>query len=168
MTTATAAREGEHILIYTDGSCDGPRGVGGYAAILLRMDGSTELKKHPVRGRSDRETTNVRMEMTAAALALEVVKPGEPQPIVIYSDSRLVVDGMTCWISGWIANGWKKSDRKTVENRDLWERILAAAAGKTVEWRWVKGHAGNQYNAEADRLARAQMEQAKAEFYGFA
>jgi len=132
------------------------------------MDSSSELKKLRVRGQEAGETTNVRMEMTAAARALEAVKPGEPEPIVIYCDNLLVVNGMTGWVQKWAVKGWRGSDGKPVANRDLWERLLAAAEGKTIEWRWVKGHAGHPYNEEVDRLARAQMEEARAVFYGFA
>ena len=174
MTTVETAREGKHILIYADGSCGGNPGPGGYAAVLRRMDGATVLKPRCVRGQSPEETTNVRMEMTAAARALEEVKPGEPEPIVIYCDNQLVVKGMTEWLPNWIANGWKGSDRKPVANRDLWERLIAATEGKIIEWRWVKGHAGHPYNEEVDRLARAQMEKARkqvqsaqAAMYGF-
>jgi ribonuclease HI len=132
------------------------------------MDGDTQLKKVRVRGAVAEETTNVRMEMTAIAKALEVVKPGEAEPIVIYSDNRLVLDGMSGWLQKWITNGWRKADKKPVENRDLWERLVAASAGKTIEWRWVKSHIGHPYNEEVDKLARAQMEEARAAFYGFA
>ncbi len=163
-----AAHEGKHILIYTDGSCHGGRGPGGYAAVLRRMDGNV-LRKKPktVADCEPTETTNVRMEMTAAARALEVVKPGEPEPIIIYCDNELVVKGMTEWLPNWIANGWKGSDRKPVANRDLWERLLAATEGKSTEWRWVKGHAGHPGNVEVDRLAREQMAKARPLFYGF-
>lgn len=168
MTEIDAARHGKHILIYTDGSCSPNPGPGGHAAVLRRMDGGTQLRRVRVRGASADETTNVRMEMTAIAQALEVIKPGETEPIVIFSDNRLVLDGMAGWLQKWIVNGWRKSDKKPVENRDLWERIIAASEGKSIEWRWVKGHAGHPYNEEVDRLARAQMEKARAAFYGFA
>lgn len=168
LTTIEAAREGKHILIYTDGSCHGGRGPGGYAAVVRRMDGATELKKLRKRGQAEGETTNIRMEMTAAAVALEVFKPGEPEPIVIYSDNTLIVNGMHNWVGGWIENGWKASNRKPVLNRDLWERLIIAAEGKSIEWRWTKGHAGHPYNEEVDRLARTQMEAARAAYFGFA
>lgn len=161
-------REGLHILIYADGSCHVNPGPGGYAAVLRRMDGNTPRKKPKVLVGHDIDSTNVRMEMTAVAAALEFLRPGEPEPIVIYSDNNLIASGMNDWVRNWVARGWRKSDGKPVENRDLWERLLAAADSKAVEWRWVRGHAGHPYNEEVDRLARRQMEHARAASYGFA
>ncbi|MGF7007204.1 ribonuclease H family protein [Aminobacter sp. BE322] len=162
-----AANEGKHILIYADGSCYGNPGPGGYAAVLRRMDGNTLRKMPKTVGGCDTETTSVRMEMIAAATALEVLKPGEPEPIVIYCDSKQIHDGMTQWLPGWIARGWKGSGGKSVKNRDLWERLLIASEGKTIIWRWVKGHAGHLFNEEVDRLARKQMAKARPMSYGF-
>jgi len=106
------------------------------------------------------------MEMTAIAAALEVVKPGEPEPIVIYSDNRLVLDGMGGWLQKWEANGWRKADKKPVVNRDIWERLIAATAEKSIEWRHVKAHAGHPFNEEVDRLAKVQMQEAHDAFFG--
>ncbi len=151
-----------HILIYTDGSCHGNPGPGGYAATLRRIAAEgTALKCHRVSGFDPTETTNVRMEMTAVATALEYLKPDEPQPIIIRSDNSMIPDGMTKWLLGWIAKGWRKGDGKPVLNRDLWERIIAAAEGKTITWEWVRGHAGDPMNEEVDRLAGEQKELAR-------
>lgn len=165
---ASAARRGNYILIYTDGSCYGNPGPGGYASVLRRMDGATEIKKRVLRGRDPSETTNNRMELTAAIVALELIKPTEPETIVMMCDSEYVAKGVTEWVPNWMANGWLSSGKKAVANRDLWERIIAASTGKAIEWRWVEAHAGNAFNEEVDRLARQQMEKARADSYGFA
>ncbi|MDV2968852.1 ribonuclease HI [Nitratireductor aquimarinus] len=169
MTSIEAAREGRHILVYTDGSCHGNPGPGGYAAVMMRMDGSDVLKKRkPILGYVAEETTNVKMEMMAVIAALEALKPDEQEPIVVYCDNDMIPKAMNEWIQGWIANGWRKSNKEPVKNRDLWERLVAAAEGKIVEWRWVKAHAGHPYNEEVDRLAQAQKEKARPAYYGFA
>ena len=160
--------ESRHILIHYDGSCSGNPGPGGHAAVLRRMDGDTELIRKTVRGHEAGDTTNVRMEMTVAAAALEAIKPGEAETIVMYGDNSLVTKGMTEWVPNWLRKDWKNSDGKSVANRDLWERLIAAATGKTVQWRWVKGHAGDRRNEEVDRLARAEMQTARAASFGFA
>jgi ribonuclease HI len=151
-----------HILIYTDGSCHGNPGPGGYAATLRRIaaDGS-ELKCHRVVGLEPKKTTNIRMEMTAVAMALEYLKTDEPQPIVIRPDLELIFRTTTDYLPTWLTNGWRKSDGKPVKNRDLWERIVAAAEGKAITWEWVRGHAGDPRNEEVDRLAAKQMELAR-------
>ncbi len=168
MSINQAAHSGNHILIYTDGSCHGNPGPGGYAAVLRRMDGITEIKKRILRGLEPSATTNNRMELAAAVAALDLIKATEPLPIVVMCDSEYVAKGMTEWLPKWLSNGWLASGKKPVANRDLWERIRAASVGKAIEWRWVKAHAGNALNEEVDRLARQQMEKARVEFYGFA
>jgi len=146
-----------HILIYTDGSCHRNPGPGGYAATLRRIDADgVELKVHRVKGHEPGETTNNRMEMTAVARALDHLKADEPQPIIIRTDSDIIVRSMTEWLPSQIARGWRKSDGKPVENRDLWERILAGVGNRQVSWQWVKGHAGDPRNEEVDQLAKAQ------------
>jgi len=159
---------GRHILIYADGSCSGPPGPGGYAAVLRRMDGSTELRRKAVLGFEPEPTTNVRMEMTAVAAALEAIKAGEPEPIIIYSNSNLLANGMLEWAPVWVANDWRKKDKSAVVNSDLWQRLIAASEGKCIDWRWVKGHAGNVQKGEVNRLARTQMQKALALSFGFA
>lgn len=163
-----AAREGKHILIYADGSCYGNPDPGGYAAVLRRMDGAV-LRGRPKKVAGyETDTTNVRMEMTAVVTALEFLKQDESETIVVVSDNELIANGMTKWIQNWIAKGWRKSDGKPVENRDLWERMRAASEGKNVVWRWVRGHAGNPFNEEVDSLAKGQMAIARPASYGFA
>lgn len=152
-----------YILIYTDGSCYGNPGPGGYAATLRRMDANgNELKCHKVQGSEPIQTTNIRMEMTAVARALEHLKNGEAQPVLIRTDSELIFKAMTEWLPGWVAKGWRKSDGKSVVNHDLWERIIDATTGKQITWEWVRAHNGTAMNEEVDRLARAQTEIARS------
>lgn len=166
MNASSVPLSGRHILIHTDGSCQNP-GPGAYAAVLRRMDGDVELKKKTITGFEPQTTTSVRMEMTAAAVGLEAVRADEPEPIVIYSDNQLLSRGMSDWVHGWPAKGWRNSDGKPVANRDLWERLVAATTGKTVQWLWVKGHAGDPRNTEVDRLARTELEKARLAAFGF-
>ncbi len=100
------------------------------------------------------ETTNNRMEMMAAIRALQAVKPGYNQTITLWTDSTYVLKGITEWIHGWKKRGWKKSDKKPVINVDLWKELDALNAQYTVDWKWVKGHAGVYGNERADALAR--------------
>lgn len=121
------------------------------------------MKCMVVKGRSPAQTTNVRMEMTAVATALERLKPDEPQPIIIRADNSMISDGMNLWVPGWIAKGWRKGGGKPVLNKDLWERVIAAAGAKAITWEWVRGHAGDPRNEEVDRIAREQAEIARKE-----
>jgi ribonuclease HI len=132
------------------------------------MDGDTELRRKTVRGYEAQQTTHVRMDMTAAAAALEAIKPGEAETIVIYGDNSFVTKGMMEWVPNWLRKGWKNSDGKPAANRDLWQRLIAASERKSVDWRWVKGRAGDRRNEEVDRLARAEMQTARAASFGFA
>ena len=100
------------------------------------------------------ETTNNRMEMMAAIKALEAIKPGYQGNITLWTDSTYVLKGITEWIHGWKKRGWKKSDKKPVINKDLWQRLDALNAERDVTWKWVKGHAGIEGNERADELAR--------------
>lgn len=157
----TAALSGPHLAIFTDGaSYKNPNGPGGWGAVLCRMDGPTELRRLLRAGHDTGAVSNIRMEMTAVGAALEAIKPGEPQPIIVRPDLELIVKGMALWLPGWIERGWRKSDRKPVENVDLWLRIIAATEGKTVHWLWVRGHAGDERNELADQLANQQMQKA--------
>lgn len=140
------------IIIYTDGACLGNPGPGGWAATVHRFQGDTEVKKLHLTG-GERDTTNIRMEMQAAIAALKVLRPDEIAPILICSDCKLIVDGMTEWLPKWMANGWRKPDRKPVRNRDLWEMLVKLTEGRNVTWRWVKGHAGDPFNEEVDVIA---------------
>jgi len=136
----------DEIHIYTDGACSGNPGPGGWGALMRWRDHERELSG------SEADTTNNRMELTAAIRALEAVT--RPARVVVHTDSTYVKDGITRWIHGWKKNGWKTSAKKPVKNEDLWRQLDAALAPHEVEWRWVKGHAGNPDNERADKLAR--------------
>lgn len=133
------------VEIFTDGACSGNPGPGGWGA-LLRYNG---VEKELSGGEA--ETTNNRMEMTAAIMALEALK--KPSRVKLTTDSKYVMDGVTQWMSGWIARGWKTADKKPVKNVDLWQRLNEALKPHQVEWHWVRGHDGHAENERVDRLA---------------
>jgi len=135
-----------HVLIYTDGACSGNPGPGGWGAILR----FGELEKELSGG--ERNTTNNRMELTAAISALEALK--RPAVVDLTTDSQYVRDGITKWIHGWKRNGWRTADKKPVKNVDLWQRLDTALGQHQVRWHWVRGHAGHAENERADQLAR--------------
>ncbi len=135
--------------IYTDGACSGNPGPGGWGALLLWDGHEREIKGGAP------ETTNNRMELTAAIEALDALK--RPMTVHLHTDSTYVRDGITKWLKNWKANGWKTANRKPVKNVDLWQRLEAAAARHDVEWFWVRGHAGHPENERADELARDGM-----------
>ncbi len=143
----------EIIQIYTDGSCLGNPGPGGWGAILLYKKSKKILQGN------DPETTNNRMELMAAIKGLETVK--RPLPIHVFTDSSYVKDGITKWLKGWVRNGWKTANKKPVKNQDLWEQLAALEAKHDVVWNWVKAHNGNKYNEEVDDLARNAAEKLK-------
>ena len=134
------------IEIHTDGSCLGNPGPGGWAALLRWNGRERELAGGEV------QTTNNRMELMAAIMALEVLK--EPCRIVLHTDSQYVRQGITEWMPGWVRKQWKTASGGPVKNRELWERLNAAIARHEIDWRWVKGHAGNPDNERVDVLAR--------------
>lgn len=137
--------------IYTDGACRGNPGPGGWAA-RLRVHGV----ERTLQG-AEPNTTNNRMELTAAVRALESLPEG--QQVVLYTDSEYVQKGISAWLPGWKARGWKTADRKPVKNQDLWQQLDAAAARHVIRWRWVRGHAGNPGNEQVDRLANEAIDQ---------
>jgi len=137
------------VEIWTDGACSGNPGPGGWGAILKFGAVEKELSG------GDRATTNNRMELMAAIAALEALTRG--CRVVLHTDSQYVRNGVTQWIHGWKRNGWKTADKKPVANADLWLRLDAARGGHEVDWRWVKGHAGDPMNERADALARAAI-----------
>lgn len=142
------------VTIYTDGAARGnPDGPGGYGAVLLYTDPSgKQYRKELSEGFA--KTTNNRMELMAVIAALETLK--RPCDVTLYSDSKYVTDAFNQhWIDGWRKRGWTKADRKPVLNRDLWERLLAAAAPHRIRWIWVRGHNGNRENERCDALATA-------------
>ncbi len=138
----------KHVDIHTDGACLGNPGPGGWAALLCWRGVERELSG------GEPATTNNRMELMAAIAALETLK--EPCNVVLTTDSQYVRQGITEWMAGWVRRGWKTSGGEAVKNRDLWERLHAAAGRHTVDWRWVKGHAGHPENERVDQLARLQ------------
>lgn len=135
--------------IFTDGACSGNPGPGGWGAVLRYGDVVKELSG------GEANTTNNRMELTAAAAALNALK--EPCRIELYTDSVYVRDGISGWIDGWKRNGWRTAAGKPVKNADLWEALDAARQHHDVSWRWLKGHAGHPENERADELARLAM-----------
>jgi ribonuclease HI len=143
------------LFAYTDGACSGNPGPGGWGAILLAREGARVLRSRELSG-GEAQTTNNRMELMAAIAALEALE--RPSAITLVTDSAYLRDGITRWIHGWKANGWRTADRKPVKNEDLWRRLDAAAARHRIAWDWVKGHAGHPENERADALARAAME----------
>ena len=137
----------KQVDIHTDGACLGNPGPGGWGA-LLRWRG---IERELAGGEPD--TTNTRMELMAAISALEALK--EPCDAILHTDSQYVRKGITEWMANWVRRGWKTAGGDPVKNRDLWERLHAANARHKVDWRWVKGHAGDPDNERVDELARA-------------
>lgn len=135
------------VEIYTDGACLGNPGPGGWAAILEFGDRRRELSG------AEPATTNNRMELSAAIAALNALR--RECEVVLYTDSRYVLQGMTEWLPRWQRKGWRTAAGKAVENRDLWEQLIAAAAPHRIRWEWVRGHTGVTGNERADELARA-------------
>ena len=135
----------DKVEIYTDGACKGNPGTGGWGALLI-ADGH---KKEMYGG--ERNTTNNRMELKAVIEALSALK--RPCEVVVHTDSQYVQKGISEWIHGWKARGWKTASKEPVKNVDLWQELDAAQATHTIQWRWVKGHAGHDGNERADALA---------------
>ena len=135
------------VEIFTDGACSGNPGPGGWGAILRYGESEKELSG----GAAD--TTNNRMELMAAIMALEALK--KPSRVRLTTDSEYVRNGITNWIHAWKKRGWKTAAKKPVKNVDLWQRLEAALAPHQIEWCWVRGHAGHPENERADELARA-------------
>jgi ribonuclease HI len=140
------------VEIFTDGACKGNPGPGGWGALLRMGRHEKELSG------GEANTTNNRMELTAAIRALEALI--EPCAITLHSDSKYVLDGITKWVHGWQRNGWKNASKQPVRNADLWHELIAAAKPHQVEWVWVKGHAGHVENERVDALACAAAEKA--------
>jgi len=143
--TEPAAATRPHVVIYTDGGCAPNPGPGGWGAILSSGHHRKELCG------GEAQSTNNRMELTAAIAALEALK--KSSRVELHTDSQYVHKGIESYIHGWKRNGWKTADRKPVKNVDLWQRLDAARERHEVHWRWVKGHAGHAENERADELA---------------
>jgi ribonuclease HI len=137
------------VSIWTDGACSGNPGPGGWGAVLCYGEHEKELKG------GEPFTTNNRMELTAAIEALQSLK--RPCEVNLHTDSQYLRGGVTGWIDGWKGNGWRTADKKPVKNEDLWRRLDAAVQRHKIEWIWVKGHADDELNDRADRLAREGM-----------
>ncbi|SIL07394.1 ribonuclease HI [Mycobacteroides abscessus subsp. abscessus] len=133
------------ITVYTDGACHGNPGPGGWGVVLRFGEHEKQLYG------GERGTTNNRMELMAAIMALEAITT--PHQVQLWTDSQYVRNGITSWISGWKRNGWKTSAKAPVKNADLWQRLDASAARFDIDWRWVKGHNGHEGNELADQLA---------------
>jgi len=141
----------KRVEIYTDGACRGNPGPGGWGAVL-RYNG---VEKDLHGGEPD--TTNNRMELTAAIRALEALT--EPCQVDIYTDSTYVKDGITRWLDGWRARDWRTANKKPVKNQDLWKRLVAEVEQHDVGWHWVKGHSGHPENERADDLANRGIDE---------
>lgn len=148
------------VTIYTDGGCEPNPGPGGWGAILQtrRADGTPYERE--ISG-GDPATTNNRMELTAAIEALKALN--KPCRVILHTDSEYLKKGITEWLSGWIAKNWRTSSKTPVKNQDLWQALLAETQRHTIEWQWVKGHAGNPSNERVDQLATAAREKLRGD-----
>lgn len=140
----------KQVEVFTDGSCLGNPGPGGYGIVLRYKQNEKQLAK------GFELTTNNRMEMMAAVVALKSLK--EPCQVTLTTDSQYVRQGITQWIHNWKKRGWKTADKKPVKNADLWQALDTESARHQVEWKWVKGHAGHRENEICDDIARAAAE----------
>ena len=141
------------VTLYTDGACSGNPGIGGYGAILVHVD-ANGIKHEKEFSQGYKMTTNNQMELLAVIVGLEALK--KPCNVTVYSDSKYVVDAFNNkWIDGWIAKGWRTAGKSPVKNVDMWKRLLEAMKPHDVEFVWVKGHAGHEYNERCDSLAVA-------------
>jgi len=139
------------IKIYTDGACKGNPGKGGWGALIQMGGESIEIFG------GELNTTNNRMELIAVIEALDKVK-AEPSRVMVFTDSTYVQKGISEWILNWKKNGWRSSSKQPVKNQDLWMRLDELKQGMTIEWNWVKGHAGHPENERADFLANQGVE----------
>jgi ribonuclease HI len=160
------------IKIYTDGGCSGNPGPGGWAYMIVRDNSPNKKNGGRLQEPSwvtkeeaeiitenygaEFDTTNNRMELTAALAALEALSNLKlpSQDVTVFTDSQYVQKGMSAWIKSWKRNGWRTGERKPVKNRDLWERLDELAANFLINWQWVKGHAGNKYNERCDQMTK--------------
>ena len=140
------------ITIYTDGACSGNPGIGSWAAILIYNDIEKEIS-----GKSDAITTNNKMELTAVIESLQLLK--EKCEIDLYTDSKYVQLGITEWIHNWIKNNWKNSSKKSIENKELWVKLLELTTKHNINFIWVKGHSNNYYNNKVDKIASNLLKQ---------
>ncbi len=141
----------KNVEIFTDGACRGNPGPGGWGALLRAGDREKEIFG------GNPNTTNNRMELTAAIRALQALK--HPCRVVLYTDSEYLRRGITEWLTKWKRNGWRTANRKPVKNGDLWRELDELTRRHEIVWRWVKGHAGHPENERADQLANLGIEQ---------
>ena len=149
------------LMIYTDGGCSGNPGPGGWAYILVQntFQGQKVLAENYG---SDRQTTNNRMELSAVIESLRAVKTMDiPRQITVYTDSQYVQKGITEWIKKWRLNSWRTSDKKPVKNQDLWQELDSLADDFSINWEWVRGHSGIEYNERCDLLTQQAIAQVK-------
>ena len=140
------------VKIYTDGACSGNPGIGGWGAVIL-----IDQDKPILLNGGLKETTNNQMELMAAIESLKYLQ--ESKEILIFTDSKYLMNGIESWIKNWKKNGWKTASKKPVKNRELWEKLDKEIVRHTINWQWVKGHAGNENNEKADYLARRFIEE---------
>ena len=143
----------KQVRAFTDGACSGNPGPGGWGAVLQFGDHERELHG------GARDTTNNRMELTAAIEALKALN--EPCQVSLTTDSTYVKDGITQWLTNWKRNGWKTAAKKPVKNQDLWQALDHESARHAIDWCWVKGHSGHPENERADRLANLGMDEVR-------
>jgi ribonuclease HI len=141
----------DRVDIFTDGACRGNPGPGGWGALLRHDEREKELYG------SERETTNNRMELMAAIIALESLK--RACDVTLTTDSQYVRKGITEWIVNWKRRGWKTADKKPVKNQDLWQRLEAATHKHKIHWKWIKGHSGHEENERADQRANRAIDE---------
>lgn len=144
----------EEIIVYTDGGCSGNPGPGGWGIVVIANGEARQLSG------GEKNTTNNRMELTAAISALSVIQNTPSfngKKIIVNIDSQYVKNGITVWIKSWKQKGWKTADKKPVKNQDLWQQLDVLNSNLNVEWNWVKGHAGIEYNEICDQLCQKEI-----------
>jgi ribonuclease HI len=144
----------EEIIVYTDGGCSGNPGPGGWGIVVIANGEARQLSG------GEKITTNNRMELTAAISALSVIQNTPSfngKKIIVNIDSQYVKNGITVWIKSWKQKGWKTADKKPVKNQDLWQQLDELNSNLNVEWNWVKGHAGIEYDEICDQLCQKEI-----------
>jgi ribonuclease HI len=145
------------IRAYTDGACRGNPGHGGWGFVLIRTNENGEQKRLERSG-GVKNTTNNKMELMAAIEALVFVTEKHPEkPLIVTTDSKYVMNGITTWIESWKRNGWRTANKKPVKNGELWQQLDELNQGLSVTWEWVKGHSGHAENDRADKLATSAV-----------
>ena len=143
------------LVAYTDGACSGNPGPGGWGVLLQAFSDNKVVKEREL-SNGERLTTNNKMELRAAIAALEILD--RTSEITIITDSKYVMNGIQTWLAGWKKNNWKTASKKPVKNEELWKRLDLLCEQHEVNWKWVKGHAGDMGNERVDKLARNAME----------